>query len=577
MASICLIRPPAVEAFRFSTGSITVPLGLAYIAASIEDAGHDVHVADSISEGPNVRTNYFRGYLVGLRFDEIITRIPDDVEFIGITVIFTHEWPAIVRLVDMIKSARPDLPVILGGEHITSMPEFCLLTSKADFLVLGEGEETVVELLNSFESGAALNNIDGLAFRSNDSITVNPRRSRRTDIDSISWPAWKHFDLEAYHQNRFVGGMYSEHLTVPILATRGCPYQCTYCSAPNMWIPRWIPRDPMLVVDEIEHYVKTFGARNFPFQDLTAIVQKKWIVKFCEELLNRKLDITWQLPTGTRCEPLDADVAALLKKTGMINLPFAPESGSEETRKLIKKKMKTELLFNSIDDAVNAGLNVSIYIVIGFPHDKRAHLESNFPFIDRLAAHGVTDVGVGYYMALPGTEIFNSLYEAGKITLDRAYFRHILDCQSLIPSQSYSDNLTRTSLTRWKVGFLTRFYKARFRQRSRSNRSTSSLPIEGTKSGSAEQGSRFKTALRNGLVSAWETVRVNFEARWLSSDREKAMFEAWDDIFRAVQNKKRDEGAIPTSTNTALLHSDNVITSLSKQHAGMSMSLETNK
>ena len=153
---------------------------------------------------------------------------------------------------------------------------------------------------------------------------MNKRRVRCLDVNDIPWPAWEAFDLKTYHDQRFFNGMYSPYLTVPILATRGCPYQCTYCSAPNMWTPRWIPRDYRKVVDEIEYYVTSYGARNFPFQDLTAIVRKDWIVGFCREILARGLDITWQLPSGTRSEAIDEEVAHLLRQSGMISMAYAP-------------------------------------------------------------------------------------------------------------------------------------------------------------------------------------------------------------------------------------------------------------
>src|SRR5262245_24077342 len=134
-----------------------------------------------------------------------------------------------------------------------------------------------------------------------------------------------------------------------------------YCSAPNMWLPRWIPRNPVHVVDEIELYVKRFGAGNFPFQDLTAIIQRDWIKAFCEELINRNLNIQWQLPTGTRSEAIDSEIAHLLKKSGMTTMSYAPESGSDLTRRLVKKKMTREKLFASIEAAAGAGINTSVF------------------------------------------------------------------------------------------------------------------------------------------------------------------------------------------------------------------------
>ena len=118
---------------------------------------------------------------------------------------------------------------------------------------MGEGEETIIELMTvGSKEENKLKNIQGLGYKFENEIVINSRRQRRTDLDEIALPDWSSFEVKKYHQNRFVGGMYSENITVPILATRGCPYQCTYCSAPNMWLPRWIPRDPIKVVDEIE-------------------------------------------------------------------------------------------------------------------------------------------------------------------------------------------------------------------------------------------------------------------------------------------------------------------------------------
>jgi radical SAM superfamily enzyme YgiQ (UPF0313 family) len=89
-----------------------------------------------------------------------------------------------------------------------------------------------------------------------------------------------------------------------------------------MWLPLWIPRDPISVADEIEYYVKKFGAGNFPFQDLTAIIKRDWIKAFCEEIIKRKLNITWQLPTGTRSEAIDNEIAFLIKKSGMTSMAY---------------------------------------------------------------------------------------------------------------------------------------------------------------------------------------------------------------------------------------------------------------
>ena len=564
---ICLIRPPAVETFRFSSLSITPPLGLTYVAGALVAAGEAVRIVDAVAEAPKKHTRYFRGYLVGLQFDEIAARVPDDTAVVGITALFTHEWPAITQLIEAIKRRLPDVPVVVGGEHVTSMPELCLLTSKADYLVLGEGEETMVELVDALRRDAPMAEMLGIGYRSGDDIVVNPRRQRMLAIDDIARPAWELIDLDTYHEHRWMGGMWSHNKSVPILATRGCPYQCTYCSAPNMWTPRWVPRDPKLVVDEIEHYYHHFGARNFPFQDLTAIIQRQWIIDFCNELLSRGLDITWQMPTGTRSEAIDAEVAQLLKKTGMISMAYAPESGSEATRQLIKKKMKSDRMYESMRAAVAAELNVMVFMVIGFPHDTDEQLADNFDFLANIAEIGINDAAVGFYMALPGTQLFESLYDSGKITLDMTYFRHILSSTSLWATSTYS-GLGRWKLTKWKFRMMRHFYG---RQRALVGSSgLASTVKEALKSLRNKDGdtTKLQSAFRNGIESFVDTAKVKSRpGGWMSRRQEKSFFDGWDAIYREVRRRNLETGAaVESPADTTELHSRNITKILKATH-----------
>lgn len=563
---ICLVRPPAVETFRFSSLSITPPLGLAYVAGALDAAGHDVRLVDAVTEAPRQHTRYFRGYLVGLRAEQIVDRLPDDPKLVGITVVFTHEWPSIVRLIEAIKDRFPGVPVVLGGEHVTSMPEFCLLTSKADYLVLGEGEETLVELVDALDRGTPPAELLGVAYREGGEAVVNARRARTLDVDDIARPAWHLVDLDTYHDNRWMGGMYSSTKSVPILATRGCPYQCTYCSAPNMWTPRWIPRDPKKVVDEIEHYMTTMGARNFPFQDLTAIIKREWILEFCRELLARGLEITWQMPTGTRSEAIDAEVAGLLRETNMISMAYAPESGSETTRQLIKKKMKSDRMFESMQAAVDAGLNVMVFMVIGFPHDTDDHISENLEFFERIAEIGINDAAVGFYMALPGTQIFESLYDSGKIRIDRTYFRHILSSTSLWATSTYS-GLSRPRLTYWKFRLMRHFYSQQRKLVGSSGLvATARQAIASLRSNGGDQ-TKLQSAFRNGVVSALDTLRTKPRRGWMPRRQERRFFDGWDEIYREIRARNLACGAaVAAPADTRELHERNVTKLLKATH-----------
>jgi radical SAM superfamily enzyme YgiQ (UPF0313 family) len=562
--SVCLVRPPGVETFRIGTSTLVPPLGLAYIAGAIEAAGQHVHVIDALAEAPTTHTQYFQGYLVGLPLPEIAARIPADACAVGITCMFTHEWPMVARLVELIKEHRPDLPVVVGGEHVTATPEFSLATSRVDVLVLGEGEETAIELFAALATGAPLDSIEGIAFRSGEALVVNRRRARRAAIDDIPRPGWHHFQLKTYHQHRFVGGVYSAELTVPMLATRGCPYQCTYCSSPNMWTTRWIPRDPRAVADEIEHYVEIYGARNFPFYDLTAVIQKEWIVAFCREVIARKLNVTWQLASGTRSEAIDGEVALLLKQAGMINMAYAPETGSDESRRYIKKKIRSERLFASIEAAARAELSVAAYLVIGFPHDGVREMRETLVFLREIARRGVNDLGSGYYMALPGTELFRTLYETGVIRIDRTYFRHIINAHSFIPTVSYSPALGRLALLYWKLRFVLAFYGARLRVLgTREVLKATQQALSGS-----THGAKLQTAVGVAVRSGVGSIKLRLGgARWMPKAQEAALFTHWDDVFRDISRSRRAAGVEqPPPLDSRELENQNVVRALRLDH-----------
>jgi len=561
---VCLVRPPGVETFRIGTSTLVPPLGLAYVAGALETAGCAVHVIDALAEAPRTRTRYFQGYLVGLPLADIAARVPADALVVGITCMFTHEWPMVVHLVRLIKERRPEVCVVVGGEHVTAMPEFSLVTSRADALVLGEGEETTTELVAALASGTSLDAVDGIAFRRNGEIVMNRRRGRRLAIDDIPPPAWHRFDLKTYHEHRFVGGVYSSRLTVPMLATRGCPYQCTYCSSPNMWTTRWIARDAGAVADEMEQYIAQYGAGNFPFYDLTAVIQKEWIVAFCREIIARGLEVTWQLASGTRSEAIDTEVAELLKRSGMINMAYAPETGSDLTRRYIKKKIRSERLFASIEAAAKAELSVAAYMVIGFPHDGPQEMRDTVGFLREIARRGVNDIGSGYYMALPGTELFHTLYEKGAVTIDRAYFRHILNAHQMIPAASYSDQLGRFALFYWKLRFLFAFYLTRLRVLGVR---TVVAAIAQALSGRTHSA-KLQTGLRVALRSGVGALKMRFRGtRWMPADEETRLFAPWDAMYRRISRHRREAGveAAPP-LDSRELQNQNVVRALRLDH-----------
>jgi anaerobic magnesium-protoporphyrin IX monomethyl ester cyclase len=461
MAIASLIRAPSVVRRFALTLNGTPPLSVAYLAGSLTAAGHEVQVIDAVGEALGAMHSGYRPDVVinGLSITEIIDRIRPDTDFVGISCLFSHEWPLVRQLIAAIAARFPDVPIALGGEHATAVPELCLEDAPAlRACARGEGEETVVELLEAFVGRKALADVAGIVFRTADGLRHTAPRSRIRDVDHIPAPRWDLTPIERYLDGGFSFGV-DRGRTMPLLATRGCPYRCTFCSSPRMWTTRYTTRTAALVVDEIEEFVHRYRAENIDFYDLTAIIERNWILEFCRLLDERGLRITWQLPSGTRSEALDEPVLQAMYRSGCRNVSYAPESGSPQTLEAIKKKVKLERLEASMRSAVRAGLNVKANILIGFPDERRDDLRETLRFIIRMARIGVHDVSVWTFSPYPGSELFERLRAAGRLPrLDDDYYASLLSYSDISGAVSYAPAFESRQLQRYRVAGLLFFY-----------------------------------------------------------------------------------------------------------------------
>jgi len=228
-----------------------------------------------------------------------------------------------------------------------------------------------------------------------------------------------------------------------------------------MWTQRWYPRDPKLVADEIELYMRRFRATNFNFQDLTAIIKRQWIIDFCNELIGRGLKITWQMPSGTRSEVFDDEVADLLYRSGCRALAFAPESGSPEILKIVKKQVHLDRMLVSMLAALKRELKLSCFILIGFPDDTKETINQSLKLIRKMAVLGVYDVAVSKFVPYPGSELFKRLHNEGRFKLDDEFFLWPMDFHTdRVPS--FVDGMTNGQLYRKMIWMFTNFYVISF-------------------------------------------------------------------------------------------------------------------
>lgn len=459
--SVALVRAPLLSRVGALNNEAVPHIGLAYLAGALRAAGHAVAIIDGIAEGLNCVFPWpghpeFR--LQGITPDDLVARIPAAAEVIGVTSMFSAEWVLLRELIGKIRERFPQALIVAGGEHFTALPEYSLNDCPAlDVIVKGEGEATLLALIEAWRAGN-MSDVEGVCLRNADgTFRDNGALPRIREPDTIPWPYWPDGYLEKFWAAGKSYGIRSSR-DVPLLATRGCPYRCTFCSSPQMWSTRYVMRDVEDVIAEIKHYIEHYGATSFQLYDLTAFTRKRWTVEFCRRLLEEKLDIRWSLPSGTRSEVLDAEVLALLKQTGCDYIAYAPESGAATTLQRIKKRVRLDRMIASIREAKRAGLTVRTNLIIGFPDETRGEIFETLRFGLKMAAIGVDEVPLFIFSSYPGTEIFRDLRERGEVTLDDAYFLSLVSLNgkfsNLLPQGVTARNVSRFELASLRLTFM---------------------------------------------------------------------------------------------------------------------------
>jgi anaerobic magnesium-protoporphyrin IX monomethyl ester cyclase len=464
MSTVTLINPPGIKTFSsIQMQTPNPPIGTAYIAGTLKRAGIPYKCIDAVGDGMETITAYHRRAdmkMQGLTVQQIIERIPADADIIGITCLFSTLWPISRDLAEEIRRAFPKSLLVLGSEHGTAVPEYSLRSSVFDMIALGEGIETMLDIVELWRTHGANRaewaKVKGLAYLDGDKFVSTGLAARKRDVDDIPLPDWDAIPIKEYIDRHQINGA-NIGRSMPLLATWGCHYQCTFCSNPGMWTQRWIPRNPKLVVDEMELYRDKYNVTNFDFQDLTAMIRRSWIIDFTQELIDRKLGVTWQLPSGTRAEVFDKEVAERLYAAGLRLLSFAPESGSDKMLKLIKKQVDIPKMLHAMREAIDANLKLSCFIVIGFPGETRETIAETMKLVRKMAWMGVHDVAVTKFVPYPGSQLFKELQEQGKLGLDDEFFIMPMDFYTA-KAPSFVEGMTSRYLYWTMMAMFSNFY-----------------------------------------------------------------------------------------------------------------------
>jgi anaerobic magnesium-protoporphyrin IX monomethyl ester cyclase len=364
-----------------------IPLGIAYLGAVCEKAGHLVTVIDCQAEK-----------LTYDGFRERISKIPSDI--IGVTAT-TLLYKSAMKLVTIAKEVQPQAKTLLGGSHGTFWDENALKEYPSlDIVVRREGELTLLELAEKLENQSSFQNVQGITYRDGDKTIRNQDRPFIQDLDSLPFPAHHLLPLENLKHNG--------KILFPLVSSRGCVYWCDFCSTVRMFGRGYRMRSPKNVVDEMQYVHEKYGVDQVTFYDDAFSVDRNRVLKICEELQARNLKLIWDC--GTRVDMVDRELMQTMRSAGCIAVWLGVESGSEAMLGVMNKSIKLEQTRKAYKTAQQVGLMTIANVVLGFPGETEQTAKETIRFVKQLNPDDV-----GFYVATPypGTPMYEQVIKNG--------------------------------------------------------------------------------------------------------------------------------------------------------------------
>jgi len=348
---ILIINPPITGEERYGkfsgVGGYSPPLGLCYIGAVLEKAGHEVKLIDAIAD--ELTLEQLKSHIISISPDMICA-----------TAMTLSAYKAFA-LFDAVKKIDKSIITVLGGPHISALPEETMERCKhIDYGVVGEGEETIFELVDALEKKKEIKYVKGLIYLESGKITKTAARPLIKDLDSIPFPA-RHLlrKLERYHPTPQT---YRKLPVTTMITSRGCPYTCNFCDKSIFGVtPRLRSVDS--VISEVEHLIAKYKIKEITFEDDTFSANKKRTLELCKRLEHYGITFT----IASRVNVLDKEVIHALKKAGCWQIAMGVESGNQRILDLIGKGITINQIKNAVTETEKAGIQSKGFFMIGHP------------------------------------------------------------------------------------------------------------------------------------------------------------------------------------------------------------------
>jgi anaerobic magnesium-protoporphyrin IX monomethyl ester cyclase len=401
MSKVLLIQPSLTTKELFSRGSetsasIIPPLGIAYIAAYLIKHGHECYIIDGVAQP--------------LSFEDTIS-IAKNYDIIGITIVSTYALRA-VEIVRAFRQAEISQPIIVGGPHVTALPDSMLLRG-ADVAVIGEGELTMLELIEKFGSGDKdLEQVSGIAFRKDGKLIITLRRPAIDPLDQVPLPARHLLPMPLYKSSIARSFEQPSH---SMLTSRGCPGVCTFCSKKTFGSKiRYFSVER--IVEEFFLLRDKYGARDVAVWDDNFVGDHDVVIAVCEELQNRGFDLTWSVEA--RIDTMSRPVLKALKRAGCNYIAYGIESGSQRILDHMHKNIQKNLMREVVKMTKEEGIPIRGYFMLGMPTETVKEMKETIVFAKEL---DVELASFTLFSPLPATSDYRRALKSGTFP-DPEYF-----------------------------------------------------------------------------------------------------------------------------------------------------------
>ena len=450
---VLLLFPPAYTIKSARDINPLPPIGIGMLASVLEKNKYEVEILDCLVRGwdqeeeTQANKDIVRVGLTDDQIKEYIKEFKPDV--VGVSCMFSVQHKIYPQIFAAIKSVNSSIITVGGGAHVTVCSKEILEDPNCDYVISGEGEESIVEFLEVLQGRKSFESVDGLGWEKDSSdYVLNPKLKWIEDLDSLPFPAYHLIGLEQYFGLESSHGIRHEKKYAPIVTSRGCPAKCTFCSANKMFGYKFRTRSAQNVLDELWFLKKKYGIKEIMFEDDNVTASRKHATELFQMMIDQKIDLRWDTPNGVGMWTLTDDIIDLMKEAGCIKINFPIESGDQEILKnIIKKPLDLKRTKNLFKRCQDIGLDYGTFLVVGMPGEKIENIWTSFKFCAEVGSYSPhVSVATPY----PGTELYEQCKDNDYFSRDYA-LDGLFISSFMLKTPDWSENDLRKVLLQGKL------------------------------------------------------------------------------------------------------------------------------